>query len=472
MLNEDQSVRRLTTALDSVVVLTCRSIENITEISFCLVLVVALLAVPSRVLAQDAGEPPADEAQSGVTDTEAAEPEETGPPLPKDFTPKAQAPEVMLIENELLTDDEEKAFNRMIPSYNRALKSSSYNDDDRKMIEDGIRWRIHKFSMAKYRKPHLNELGHDYVDLRKAVLRDVGYARPGANREFVLSQILERCKELLDGNFYVRLNALILLSELNTKDPDRQRNIPPEVYTDPLDTVLAVFTDDSQIDPIKLRAALGLRQILLYGAPSIAKRIEIASAINKELDRSGLHHWYQMRLTETLGDVGVLGERGEPFVVQRLATLIADTTRHWQVRSEASLSMGRLPLDSSINVNLIAYQIAKLSLQMAMSYNKNRRPFFWQDCFVKVYMSFDGKIDGQEFGLLDQAGGNRVVQGAYGQIRPLVNHLVVAPRGTPFPNDILTDLDGWIKSNEPDSYSVAQGQPPIAQETSSGSSSN
>ena len=469
------------------------------------------------------------------------------PPLPKGFAlPKERHPS-FLITKELITEEEDERFRRNdFRKYRDAVKSKTLNEATRKLIEDGAKWQVHRMTLKKHRR----QLHKHRADIDTFVKLN---AKSSIVRRTLLAELAKRATELLDNNFYVRVNAVMLLSQLITEPEDKQRGIPAQPYTPAAAPLLQVLIDDVLVMPenvqvgdvfmlsgngravsftateanaanviagltsawsegaeeitarnnqsyvrfsasglpvsldastedgggnsdqrlvvlqwqpeaVKIAATRGLKRICEVGNPENQLRLQIAEALVSELSRSGIHFWYQWTLTDGLGKAGVsynLARR--PFVVQALMKVLVDSEKHWIVRGEAARSLGRVPLDSNMNVDLILFSVVDLCQQMAHAYNERSQLFYWKDCFLKLYLSFQPQDESEEnrrAGFKLQAIAQEKVQSCYNLVLPIVKH-VLHSKGDKIGEEQLQSLAEWLNNNRPANSQVAPGLEPI-----------
>ena len=207
-------------------------------------------------------------------------------------------------------------------------------------------------------------------------------------------------------------------------------------------------------------------------------RYATVNALIGQLKNTKTHWWYQMRLTEALGQVNTLYNAGAatraPVVVQSLVEILIDTQRAWLVRCEAAQALGRLPYERSVHVGLIAYEIARLTQQMSEAYAKDPRQPEWNTCFLKVYLAFQ-PVDEDErkkkLGLKLQLEGNvqlgthqKLVNASYEQVVAIVRLVVNSAFGVTHADlkGQLETLDIWLKSNTPKDNQLDPKLPPLS----------
>ena len=388
------------------------------------------------------------------------------PKLPSNFTPSKPIPPVMTIEKQLMTEKEEADFRKMGPErkYRDALKSPNPNDKEKAAIAAGAEWQIKRMSMKKYR----NELHK----LRQVILRDVMmYARrsPAARKE-LLQQLTNKSVLLFDNNFYVRLNVVVLLTQLNLVDEKKMTGVKMVAFSPVAKPLLQVVADKTQLDAIKVQAVKGLTRACRFGDPPVISKFRpaIALALVPELARQDTHWWYQMRLAEGMAASGIVfdpKDRRRAFVVESLARSMNDVKRHWIARCEAAKSLGRVPLGGkNINPSLedLVYWTVALTRRMSQDFNKSPKRFYWRVCYDDVYLAFHSENAAaarRRAGFLQKGGNQNHVQGAYKTVVPLVKHVQKRP-GRPFSPEMMQPIDDWLKRNQPPKP-LAVG-PPVA----------
>lgn len=426
----------------------------------------------------------------------------SGKTLPSDFIPPRKAPEVLTLEKPLTTWAEQRDTSRKLTKdkFSNALRAGELTSTTRPVLVDGAKWSIHRLSVdpskekadkdrlieeaiaAKKEVPReLKEplIREQLAELRDRLVRDVNGAgklaenpQAGRNfREFYFKEIVARAAELLDGNYHVRLNAVILLGELTISEGDPRKNIPDEAYTDAAYPLLKVIEDRTQPDSVKIAAVRGIHRILQLGKPNPELKLRISQSLVAELKRPEMHWWYQMRLAEALGQAdAVLDLNRVPIVAQTLMETLLDRNRHCVVRSEAARSLGRIPLDGNVNAGLIAFEVAHLAQELASEFNKKPNGAFWKDCYFKIYLAFrpfDAAGEKRGDGLLTkvqkaaQSKHKAMVDEAYKQSLSLVNHVYPDRNNAPIPDTLLTPVTDWLKKNQPTDDRLAPNLPPL-----------
>ncbi len=428
-----------------------------------------------------------------------AEGEDKDKPLPAGQIQDRQVLPEMEIDNELYTDGDEKEFLRKYKTaFEKALQSPALTDDEKKAIDAGAKYHIYRFTMKKYREEEVPlPKGADAPanaaaagpkerlhDLRKRLLDLIKLsAKTQVAREYFLKQIMERCGELLDNNYVVRQNIILLLGQLSSSFPAAGKNADPTPYDAAYPVLLKVIKDDKQHEALKVDALIGLLRMCRIGLQqtdpnSDKKRADIAMALAPELAKKTTHWWYQARLAECLGAAGVTYEpanKSNPIVLQTLAEVVADDQRHFQARVEAAKAIGRLPLDNSLNIAPVVYHVVNLGYQIIQANNANPKKEPWGNYFFtpqpqlgfSLYYAFRSengtvRVAGgkRKPGLLEALPATKEVSDAYQQVLPMTLHFIDNP-GKPVPAPLLNGIDTWLKGHVPANNRITSSSPPL-----------
>lgn len=426
----------------------------------------------------------------GLPATGFCQAEADGDDIPAGLLQNRQAIPELEITKELLTDGEEAEFKKKggEQALQNAFKSASPNEEEKKALDNGAKWFAYRLSMLKYREeeaPNKDKTApaaaktatpkERLPDIRKRVLDTLRtYANKPASaaaREYFLKKLTEHCEELLDNNFHVRLNAVLLLGQISLNDGNLARGLEPPGFAGAYPVLLEIVQDVKQHEAIRVAAALALTRICRTALnPDLTdkRRGEIAVAVAAVLAKNNTHWWLQMRLAECLAAAGVASDpadKNNPIVLQTLAEVMSDKQRHWEVRVEAARAIGRLPLDG-ITVGPIAYEMVNLGHQLAQGYIANPKKESWTKYFWKLYLAFkksdpNDKVvgDRRKAGLLDAVPGSKDIKDAYEQI-VIITNVGLDPAGKLFSAEQLKSLQDWLKDHK--SGSITVGGSPLS----------
>lgn len=381
--------------------------------------------------------------------------------------------------------------------YRRVLLAGDLNAQSRKIIQDWAEWRVLALSLKQNRK--------NLAQLRPKILQEVAFAArnknaPNAARDFrkvVCAEVTKRCTQLLDRHYLVRLNGLLILSNLNLMEYVIRPPTPPEAYGPAAEPLLTVLQDPEQHVSLKIVAANGLKRIALLAKFDRARARKVGTVLVATFQQKKLHPWYQFRLAEALGNVDLEQlPNGRAIIVQALAKAMIDQKLSPRVRCECAKALGRAALPPNVNLKLLTVEIVKLAREMSDLYNADvnavnagkmkRVPAHWPVSFVKIYYAFyptDYRDEPKLYirrinardrlpGLMTKFAGRPEVKKACDQVKPIVSHVLrqAASNATnPIPRDAVAELTKWLSQsgNQPSSFRVQPGLPPLRSATAS-----
>jgi hypothetical protein len=387
--------------------------------------------------------------------TEPVDPEK----LPPKYHVPQEPPEALTTTDEWLEDPftrrKPKTQGTVIGEYRTILGSGQFTgEEQRKFVADMVRWRLSLLTRKEFREQAQAKRNDLWVDITKHPYK--GNSRDV--RKFLLQTIAEEAPQLFKYHAVARINGAILLADLsdtacNEADGDG-RNKPPEPCFRAAKPLLDLVNDKNQLVAARIWGVNGLVRIASLPQVKPAMRTEIVDVLVRLVNESaGEHEWYQWRLVEGLGRLNVVADAQKRLVVpQALARVLADQKRHWLVRSEAAVSIGRLPYTVEINAGVIAYQVGLLAQQMTEAYNDEPELALWKLCFMKLYGAFKPLSAEQVRGLLTQtergplAPHKRVVQEAFDLVLPLVRKVIANEKDL---DTASANLKKWLDSNTP-----------------------
>lgn len=386
---------------------------------------------------------------------------------------KRETPKEVQIEKELVTEDDVTDWRKKERQYfNSDLFSGRLNSTTQPKIANGIRILVHEMSL-KSRRDILS-------DTRRKILREIDPNAKGQQmREFVMGEVVKRAVELLDGNYHVRMHAVLLISELNI-DPGQFPRKPPVAYVQGAATLIDVVDPPQgsieQPEAIRVLAARGIARLLREGRQTLPANQkltpEIAGRLLEQL-KTRTHQWYTRVLMDALIEtalpvVSVGGNPPRPLIVEALARLLADTSQPYPVRTHAVYSLGRTPMPGGINATPIAWATSQLSAQIATDINQGKvngtRGFF---LLQSIYYGFkpqspdEQTTDGRSRAGLTNTLSSQPIQNAYRDFLPLFNGVIkeaaAGNRIIAAPSAIQT----LRQVQKPQDMTLAPGGPPI-----------
>lgn len=300
-----------------------------------------------------------------------------------------------------------------------------------------------------------------------------------AARTIIIEEVLSLARTLLTHpESQIRTDTMVLVIQLNSVpySISTGTEVPAVPYLGAAKLLISVLKDETQLLECRILAARGLARIGRDGSPSLVEKSEMAVALVGALGTipagtSDETWWFRYRVIEALGYVDRIDDvSGKPIVVETLLKVIADPQETWINRSQAALSISRLPYSGSVNVPLITHEIVKLIAQMTDAYNKSPKSSTWKHAFSRTYLAFrpaDSKQANKRWGLLEQVkrpgvtNHERKVLDAWDASFSVFQSVLTAS-GTPIPDAASQKLKTWIAENAPTDRSVAPGAAPLA----------
>ena len=421
----------------------------------------------------------------------AAQPAADPAAVPEGFQAPKAPPAVFHIEKELITADEIKTLQEKVTfRFRTQLRQAAMPAE---VIPDWATMRLYPMTLKDNRQK-LHELRHDLMsDLNMAgnIARDQQTVRKF--REMLCKEVQAKANDLLDNQFHVRLQAILILGDLTLVQPDEKNNIREEAYTPPWEPLHQVVGDSEQHEALKIAAVRGLTRILLMGTlRSDQAKTQIARTFSAELMNPEAHPWYQMRLASALGSINLelsLDNKREPLIIDALSKVAADEKRDLCVRAEAARALGRAPLPPGTSEQVLAWVIADVAHDLMVAYNRDAtaaqvqrvnaamrsRLDQTQLCLFKVYLAYQPDNDdrrlyeGRRPGLLPKRTGDRSIGETYGLTVPVVAHVLKQPEGRhpqavwkPVPDPQVKALSDWLVKNIPATTNVHQQLAPLS----------
>ena len=235
---------------------------------------------------------------------------------------------------------------------------------DRKVFDDYYdkyalaRWTIDKpHELANFRK----ELS---TDLKTAAVRDANVHRE------LGSKILAYMGKLVQGNFHpaVRVNAMLMIGELNATEDKKSPAPLPAALTDSL---LPAVSDARQLDAVKVAALIGIVRHAKLGIVAAADRDAVrekmralAAAKTPPDSAADGRAWMRALAAETLGAIGQTGNAGD--VVKALAVMVDDSGLSLATRCIAAEALSKLDYSDprGLDASIVAGPLGHLAVDV------------------------------------------------------------------------------------------------------------
>lgn len=388
--------------------------------------------------------------------------------------------------------------------YKTVLQKGEWDATAKKVIPKWVEWRLKSLTMKEFRqqvpvmKPNpmggppkrvleWQVLKNDLSERRKELMREFNSSgfnairTPPKRRAFrtnICDEIVKQGVKLLDNNFYVRMQVVLIFGELDVLP--RSGDDPPEMYKGVVKPLLEkVLLDKKQPDALRVPAVNALKRVALLGRDmSVTMRERIADTLIKEFARTKTHPWYQRRLLEALSAIDLpTHPSGKAMIMQTLVEAMADSERDVQVRFQAAFAIGRASKPSNLHVDLLIHEMVRFSNEMATKYNAEvtakKTASHWATSYLYLYFAFHQYLKAEDIlyarrinipdrkpWLLARYDGNAKVKGGYTRIRSVAAHVIrqkkdVIPRPVPAASIKITTT--WLATNRPANFSLQPG---------------
>lgn len=368
--------------------------------------------------------------------------------LPPGFQPPRPVPDEFREENPLTTEEAYSQWKRKESmKFNEALKQPRIPAGSPYIatINEGCKIRVRRLTITEHR---LN-----LKPIRVEIYRDIHLQATPAAREVALKAIGAEVDNLLKGNLAVRLQGLILLSELESTAAVPAKSLPAVLYADALPIYFKVLQDKDQPEAVKLLAAAYTEKVLkesgLTTATPSKMRTEAAGVLVPLMLKRDGGEWYQEALVAAVHAVNpatipsaVANQQQQ--IVTSLQTIISDNKRSYKVRTRAALAFGSLSLPSSgMNSQAITNDMLKLAREISNDYNDGqvshvKGAFLLQNIYVGLK------------GWKNAAQNDKNVGAAYTAVLPPVRHALKnlqAQSVVPMDAAALADVNAIIGPN-------------------------
>lgn len=365
-------------------------------------------------------------------------------------------------DGELIKEADLDFLKRKKFEYTKALGTTNITQADIALLTEYNRIQILQMSL----KSQLRQLSK----IREQLKRDLNLLAKPPARSVLLPLIIKHCEQLNEQPLPVRLNACLLITELNEEPPNIPKQIPATPFTGIADPLIAIISEKNQSEALKIIATNGLMRLCQDGSPKVDIRSRIADALIAQLKQPNLNEWYKRSLVEAVSQTSVLFDKTRtPYIVQTLAEILINPMEPWTVRAEAASGLGRTEMNREINLTLINYEIVRFAHEMGQQYNAKPNAPHWRLCAFRLYTAYQPEFSNST-ALLTRVKSapftayRAEIQGAYDVVLPLANGILKLPPppgAKPVPPKVLSDLKAWLDANTPENDIIGPNTKPL-----------
>lgn len=269
--------------------------------------------------------------------------------------------------------DKEKEYLGKRLEIPKILKADPLTPAQEQIVEDYYR----NYALARWTVPDKQHLVAGYVnELKNELARCYTPNRSNPGHDKLVEEVyrfMEGCTRpdiRVNLSPTVRLNAVLMLGELNEVEPSGSRAAKPLAKALPL--LLNRATDPQQIDAVRLGALIGIRRhcrLMDENAPIpneiVQALVSLLRAKEPERVRSDEGHaWLRLLAIQTFGDL-----RGRPnsvAVAKELLNVLAETDSPEFLRYAAAEALGNLDYGNAagLDMNVMLQALGLLAIEV------------------------------------------------------------------------------------------------------------
>lgn len=354
---------------------------------------------------------------------------------------------------ELVTDADQRSLRTNMPQYIKALGATSLTQTDAALIREFMRVQVLQMT--------LKENERNLSKIRTSLKREIDLRAKQPAKEVMLPEIVKHCRTLLNYPLPIRLNAVMLVAELNETSAEIAKGTPAIPYAGMVDMLIEVINDKEQHEALKVPAVNGLHRLSRDSSPKVDVRLRIAQTLVQQLELTTTSSWYRMVCIQALARVDILYDSTrKPFVIQKLAEILVDSKQDWRVRADSAYALARVPMDANVNLPLILYEIARFAHDMSEQYNKTKNASHWRYCMIRLYLVFKPE-DATDTALLDRTTRAPLTkfrtetQGVFQIVLPIINDVIEFMPQKAIATASIDKLKTWIDDHPPTNLTVS-----------------
>lgn len=358
----------------------------------------------------------------------------------------------------VMSQSESDDFRRERLNITKQLKSNAPSSQQEALFR-----KLVQYYMSGLTYEDKSNLPQEVIDrLTAIILSDLQTSDAAA--EIMLDEVIKKAPDLMNHpDPIVRYNTVLLVARTSTEKAQISPPTPEIPYNPAHKFLIDVMKNSNQLTDCRIVATRGLERICRDGVNfSSNERSDVAIALTETLksvpvDSEDENWWFRFRIANALGYVDRLDSVSrDPIVLDALLAMINDSKEKLINRTQAVLSLSRLPWSGSTPVREIVYATNKLLGDMVTVYKKKPNSSIWRPAFSRIYLAYrpaDAREAGKNWGMLYQINRPGVGQfaGVVNTTWPIVFEITkpIVANDPPGPIPAAADkaLTDWLKAN-------------------------
>lgn len=240
-----------------------------------------------------------------------------------------------------------------------------------------------------------DQLGDLRSTLRYRILQRAGLADDPSVANYLNQKLLVDLRQLTGPEFhpFTRVNATLLLGDLNEKEAPTSGREPAVPLEAGLRAVLELLIEEGQLEGIKAAALVGIDRHCRFGIPNEELRTQVIDTLvglaQPGQSSSAGKTWLRRRAVRALGHLGNSGEDGK--VAMLMLSIVNNPAESMVMRCEAARAVGFLNLRDVKDLKFFeqAHRLGQLVVEAGRKTGPNR----WSPEDLQEFQHYLGFIE-------------------------------------------------------------------------------
>lgn len=260
--------------------------------------------------------------------------------------------------------DVEEPDAKVITQFRQMVRNGGISDN---IFNQVLNYKLNSFSFPE-KRGELPKMRQELVRF----LQTSGLAEDATAHKRMQTRVLQVMTAMIEKEYhpFVRVNAMLVLGELNSKEPPLSFRDPPVPHPEALKVMLKAVNDPAQADAVRAAGLIGIGRHAQLGVSDEALNRQVRQAAEK-LTAAEYHQWIRRQAINVLGHVGEMGRDGE--IANMLMKFIADESEPMSIRCAAAEAFGSLDFSKGpkVQYKLATQMLAKLTTDAVTKANPN-----------------------------------------------------------------------------------------------------